>query len=223
MTQFIQKTVLAIALVLTVGSAFGQNFKLGLQTSPQLSWLNTQNKALNTYRVLPGLKYGLEADFFLGGQPRYAFNTGFFVSNIQLHNRLRPSTPLTVGDSIFTEETKLRTTLNYVEIPLNLKMRTDQFHRITFSGQFGLSPSIRVSAVGTTADGQLSETDLKKDFSLFNVGLLMGAGAEYDLGRNTALKVGIQYSKGLVDATRFGQLDDNSTLNSLRLLVGVMF
>lgn len=223
MTQFIQKTMLAITLALTVSFAFGQNFKLGLQTSPQLSWLNTKNQALNNYRVLPGIKYGLEADFFLGGLNRYAFNTGFFVSNIQLHNRLRPTNPFTVGNSVFSEETKLRTSLNYVEIPLNLKMRTDQFHRLTFSGQFGLSPSIRVSAVGTSSDNQLSEADLKKDFSLFNLGLLMGAGAEFDLGSNTSLKAGIQYSKGLVDVTRFGQLDDNSTLNSLRLLIGVMF
>ena len=51
----------------------------------------------------------------------------------------------------------------------------------------------------------------------------MGGGVEYDVGGNTALNFGIQYSNGLTDVTNISNLEEKTVFNSVRLVIGVMF
>jgi opacity protein-like surface antigen len=53
--------------------------------------------------------------------------------------------------------------------------------------------------------------------------MIMGGGVEYDVGGNTAINLGIQYSNGLTDVTDIDYLDEKSVFNSLRIVLGVMF
>jgi hypothetical protein len=216
-------TLLSILFVFSIVSS-AQNFKLGFQASPQVSWMNSSNTDILNSQARLGIKYGLDADIFIiPGLPRYCINTGLFVSNNSFKTHYSIGEPFKVGGKTFSDNFDIRFNLNYLEIPLDLKLRTDQFYRFTYYGQFGLSNFINISAKAVSSDKQLNGVDVNDAVGLYNLALLMGAGAEYDLGGNTVLNLGIQYSKGLIDYSTIKSLDESSRFSSLRLVLGVMF
>jgi opacity protein-like surface antigen len=107
--------------------------------------------------------------------------------------------------------------LQYVEVPLTLKLRTNEIGYITYWGQFGIVPGLNINAKGDDtvdflygkSDTGWGETDrvsfssededIKNDINIFRVGLLIGAGIEYSLSGNTAVLAGITYNNGFTD------------------------
>jgi opacity protein-like surface antigen len=57
----------------------------------------------------------------------------------------------------------------------------------------------------------------------YNLSMLMGGGMEYDVGGSIAINIGVQYCNGLTDVTSLNGIDEKTILNSLRLVLGVMF
>lgn len=223
----IKHFILSVLVLLSI-STFAQNFRLGFQASPHFTWMNSSNGNVVNQDVKPGIKYGLEADIFLAGYPRYILNTGLFVSNHTFVARYTVDEPFYINTTTFDFPVDLRYKLNYLEIPLNIKLRSDQFYRMTFYGQFGLSNMFNISASASSSDSQFSGESINKGISertirFYNLSMIMGGGVEYDVGGNTSLNFGLQYSNGLTDVTDISMLDEKTVFNSFRLIVGVMF
>ena len=224
MIKFFVLSMLVLLSITTVA----QNFRLGFQASPQITWMNSSKGDVVNQEVKPGIKYGLEADIYLAGYPRYILNTGLFVSNHTFEAQYTVDEPFFINDATFNGPVDLRFKLNYLEIPLNIKLRSDQFYRMTFYGQFGLSNLINISASAQSSDSQLSGESVNngindRTIKLYNLSMIMGGGMEYDVGGNTALNFGFQYSNGLTDITDISNLDEKTVFNSVRLIIGVMF
>lgn len=213
---------LAFLLLLTT-SVFSQNFRLGFQASPHITWLNSTNNGIDNNFFKPGLKYGLESDIFLAGFPRYTLNTGLFVANHTFSAHYLVAESFFINQATFDKAVDIRFKLNYLEIPLNIKLRTDQFYRTTFYGQFGLTNQINLSATAESGDNQLTGDNVSKHIRKYNLAMLMGAGAEYDIGGNTSLNFGIQYTNGLIDVTNIKDIDEKTVFNAARIVIGVMF
>jgi hypothetical protein len=201
---------------------------LGFQVSPQLTWMSSSNGDITNNNVKAGLKYGLEADIFIEGLPRYSLNTGFFVSTHSFNAHYDVDESFFINEVTFDQPVDLRFKLSYIEIPLNIKLRSDQFHRSTFFGQFGFTNLINIGATATSSDSQLTGDNINEGISdrtihIFNLCMLMGGGVEYDIGGNTTLNLGIQYSNGLIDVTSISNLDEKTTFHSFRLVIGAMF
>lgn len=216
-------TALSLVLLLTVKPIIAQNFRLGFQANPQLCWMSPSSQDQYSSNLKSGIEYGLVADLFLAGRQNYILNTGLLISNQVLSASFQPTNPLVIGQATFMVPVDLLFKLNYIEIPFNIKLRSDTFYRTSFFGQFGVSNQFNISANATSSDQQLRGKNVSDAFSLYNLALLMGAGAEYELGRTTSLILGIQYSKGLTPATSIAGLSDQSSDHVLRLMIGVMF
>jgi len=215
-----------IIIIILVSISFmvnGQELKLGFQASPQLTWMKSTNTSIVNEQSLMGIKYGIEADIFLFGVPRYSLNTGLFVSNHSFKSKYIIENTISLGNVSLTAPVSIKYKLNYIEIPLNIKLRSDQFYRLTYYGQFGITNLINISATATSSDAKLNGSNVSESIGMYNMGMLMGGGVEYDVGGNTALNIGIQYSNYFIDATTIKNLDEKTTLNSLRLVIGVMF
>ncbi|HKM94226.1 MAG TPA: outer membrane beta-barrel protein [Prolixibacteraceae bacterium] len=209
-------------------TAFTQNFRLGFQASPHMSWMSSTKGEITNSKTLPGIKYGLDADIFLAGYPRYILNTGFFVAHHSFSARYNFDQSFDINQTTFDNPVNLTYKLNFIEIPLDIKLRSDQFYRMVFYGQFGLSNLFNISASATSDDMKFLGDKLNEDINnrairFYNLCMLIGGGMEYDVGGNTAINVGIQYSNGLTDVTNLGRLDEKTVFNSLRLVVGVFF
>jgi hypothetical protein len=201
----------------------GQFIKLGFQASPQFSWMKSTNTGIVNDQIQPGIKYGLEADIFLFGVPRYSLNTGLFISNHSFKAKYNLENPISLNNLSLTTPVSIKYKLNYLEIPLDIKLRSDQFYRLTYYGQFGITNLINISATAISSDFKLNGSNVSESIYMFNMGMLMGGGVEYDVGGNTALNFGIQYTNYFLDATSIKNLKEKTTLNTLRLVLGVMF
>ncbi|MDA3880553.1 MAG: outer membrane beta-barrel protein [Prolixibacteraceae bacterium] len=222
------KTFILSILLLITTLLSAQNFRLGFQTSPHLSWINSRNGDIDNDDIRLGLRYGLDADIYLSGLPRYTINTGLFVANHSFKAQYTTSQTFFINGKEFNEPVNILYKTNYIEVPINIKLRSDMFYRMTFYGQFGLSNLFNISASATSSDKQLdgdavTNGILNRHIRLYNLNMIMGGGMEYDVGSNTAINVGIQYSNGLTDVTDIGSLNEKTVFNSLRLIIGVMF
>ncbi|HNW51854.1 MAG TPA: outer membrane beta-barrel protein [Prolixibacteraceae bacterium] len=218
-----KRTILILVLLSVSILSRGQFIKLGFQASPHLSWMKSSDVNISNQQSRAGIKYGLEADLFLLKVPRYSLNTGLYISNHSFKARYNVTDPLSMGNTTLTSPVSVQYKLNYIEIPLDIKLRSDQFYRMTYFGQFGITNLINISASAISTDGKLNSANVSESIGLYNMGMLMGGGVEYDLGGNTAVNCGVQYTNYFIDATTIKGLDEKTTIKTVRLVIGVMF
>ena len=141
--------------------------------------------------------------------------------------------------------------VQYVNIPLFIKMKTDEIGYLTYFGQFGLNTSIKTKARAT--DGgviisgtnialtDLDDLDIEKEVNLFKVAGSIGGGFEYNLSESTSLTVAVNFDYGFTSLTKKdsdhiiaiqnGQAvaafekysDQKNKANAVRLTVGILF
>jgi hypothetical protein len=139
----------------------------------------------------------------------------------------------------------------YVNIPLFIKMKTNEIGYLTYFGQFGLNTSIKTKARSTDnvdlisatnlAPSDLDDLDIEKEVNLFKLAGSIGGGFEYNLSESTSLSVGIVFDYGFTSLTKKtsdhviaienGQptsefesyTDQNNKANAVRLTIGILF
>jgi len=109
--------------------------------------------------------------------------------------------------------------LKYVELPLTLKMRTNEIGYITYWGQFGLGLGInwRANAEDTDsyirefdsdtgnwegtdkADVSLEDIDVSDEIKIARASLIFGAGIEYNLSGSTSIVAGLTFNNGITN------------------------
>src|SRR6185295_7915558 len=104
---------------------------------------------------------------------------------------------------LFASATNVNYRTQYLQIPLTLKLRTNQIGYITYFGQFGLQAGVRIRSRADITDPVNSFAENKVDFSndvtLPDFGLVIGAGVEYTITGNTALLGALQFYNGFID------------------------
>lgn len=209
----------------TTGSDDG--IRLGLTLSPQLAWLNGGDKNLQSNGTYLGFSYGLLMDIVF--KTNYAFSTGIIVSYDGGKLTYTESSKFnTYGEQTFLPSTNVDYRTQYLQVPLTMKLRTNQIGYITYFGQFGLQGGIRIRSRAdiSSSNTPLAEdkVDFSKDVTLPDLGLLIGGGFEYALTGNTALTTSLQFYNGFLDSTDNPEgYKSKSTLNHLRLQLGFYF
>lgn len=216
-----KKAILALSLSVCMIPALAQDTKsvrLGLKVGPNMSWISPTNSKIKGDGSVTGFNFGLMADFRMGND-NYALTTGLFYMV-----RTGGKYALTINDS---SSVKATTNLQYVQIPLAIKLKTNEIGYITYFGQIGADLGINVGATGdvTTMVGRstttLKDEDISDNIALFRAGLLVGAGLEYNFSGNTSALVGINYSNGLTNV--FDKDAGKAKLSYLELVLGILF
>ena len=111
-----------------------------------------------------------------------------------------------------------RTTVNYVEAPVLLRVSSPKSSGVSFHGFTGPSFGFWVSGETTsTVQGQEGIDEIDNDFKRFDLGLVVGAGVEF--GR---LVVDGRYAWGLRDIDK--QIDESTIRNRhFAFMTGVRF
>lgn len=185
-----------------------QKFHFGLMASPGMAWLKTDTKGVDNDGVKLGFSYGIVTEFAFNDAENYAFATG-----LQASYR---------GGRLAFDSVKLKLNLQYLELPITIKMKTNEIGAIKYFGQFGIVPGYNLKAIGKTTVGNTTkEDDYKDGINTFNFSLLIALGLEYNLTGNTSGFVSVGFNNGLNDV-----IDDNDTKalsNLLSLNLGVLF
>lgn len=219
-------TILSLFLIMLSASAqerFTKSFRLGFTTSPSVNWMSSGKNEISRGKAIAGFDFGLNADFFFDMQERYAFTTGLLVSSTGGELDFYLPDDFIFAGEVIKPGSSIRYRLQYLEVPLAIKLKTSDFQRWSYWGQFGLSGFMNIGAKGTTNDGVLDKTDINREIKLFNLAMNLGIGSEYDLGRGNSLQIGLVFKNGFVDVTKDKSIHDKTILNSLQLKLGLVF
>lgn len=184
----------------------------------------------------------------------YHYNSGQssgIVSVDDANAALLDTASTTFSDYSFIKLQNRTIRAQYVNIPLFIKMKTNEIGYLTYFGQFGLNTSIktkaRASDEGVIISGtnialtDLDDLDIEKEVSLFKMAGSIGGGFEYNLSESTSLSVAVIFDYGFTSLTKKtsdhviaiqnGQTvtefdaysDQKNKANAVRLTVGILF
>lgn len=191
-----------------------QKFHFGLKASPGLAWTRINADGVKQDGLRVGFTYGLMTDFSIS--TNYAFSTGIDISTRGGKYKV------TVPNGSVSVDQKLQ----FIDIPIALKLKTKEIGYIKYYGLFGFNPGIVVKATKDVSSDVAyipneNKVSNQSDFTVFNVGLLIGAGIEYNLGGNTSVTAGLHYNNGLIDIWDINKAQMKS--DGLTLNLGIFF
>lgn len=222
-------------------------FRFGLNLSPSISWINTDDNRISGDGTALGIKLATQAEFFFA--ENYAIETGigfhFNTGGTLLSNyggrfftrSLGEGTAFNSPSAPTGENVRLDYSISYLEIPLGLRLHTREFGFIRYYVQAPIfTLGIRTGAKATISGGGLNVTEeefnIDEEVTPLALSWGLGGGAEYEVGGGTVLFGGLQFSRLFTDVTKDGpyeyigrtqQGDPKATLNNLTLRLGVLF
>jgi hypothetical protein len=226
-------TLLAFCLTALTAVSYAQNgkYKIAPFVSPNISWMSPEQKFMESNGSVIRFGFGLMVDVMF--TDNYAIGTGLHINR-------------SGGDMTYLEydsyqnipvilERQRTYNLQYAEIPLTLKLRTNEIGYITYWGQFGLGLGVNLRAKGDDAIDYLHENptnddnpeweetsikseeiedeDIKGDINIFRASLIVGGGIEYNVSGNTSIVAGIVFNNGFTNTLKKeGVRTDNADL-----------
>jgi len=215
-----RKIGMVIVLFLVTGSVFGQGFKFGILFDPTITWLRSDVKDVIPDQARLGFDFGLSADYYFARNYAFAtgislFNTGgtlLYVNGVLNFRTRNGNIEIASGD-------KIKYKVQYIRIPVAIKLKTHMIGRFIYSVNIGFDPMIRVSA-GADFNKEKS-IRVNDEINFLNMGWHFGGGAQYSLGGEVSLFGGISLMNTFADMTR--PMHDRITSNNLTLRIGIMF
>jgi len=195
--------------------------RFSVHLDPQFVWLNSDDNSVKPDGSIFHMQVGLHMDYFFA--PNYAFSLGLGINNLGGNLSYADSTDFTSKGEILPvgPNQGVRLNLQYLDIPLGLKLKSEELGYATLFLQLGFNPMISLNAKATSEDGTLDKHDIQESVHLFNLGYHAGLGVEYQLGGNTALIGGLRWSAGLTDVTDNDQA--NVKTNAVSIHLGILF
>jgi hypothetical protein len=169
----------------------------------------------------------MSTDFFFA--ERYSFSSGIFINNTGGKLKYNDTLLFDTNGKVYElpPEAVITYKIQYIDIPINIRMESNQIGYFVFYAQFGVTNHLRV---GASADVNSSNIELngagcKDEVAFYNMGYDVGGGFNYYFSKNTAVTVGILYSNGFIDITNNtdSRYNDSATLRNIALKIGILF
>lgn len=194
--------VLAIIFLMAISIAKGQNLQISLSADPVISWFSSDTRDVVNKGGRPGFSLALQVDNYF--TENYAFSTGIGI--LWMSGRLNYSDTLHLrfkNSEIFVPGNEdIIYNIQYLSVPVGLKLRTNQIGYITFFTNIGLDPKIMIGGKADIPFSDITDENITEELRLFNLGYHLTAGIEYSLGGNTALLIGLGYENVFLDTTK---------------------
>jgi len=234
------KRLLIVVLIAVCSIAQAQvdrSLHFGLKAAPSLAWLRSDTKGYDSNGSKFGFSYGLITEFNFADN--YAFATGIDIT--YRGGKFKSVESESIKDMnnldsiVITTSTSSSYTIQYIELPITLKLKTNEIGYLTYFLQAGVAPGINIRARksftadiqttpvgGSTASSSAEgdKIDVQDDINRFNLSMIIGGGVEYTLSGHTVFLGGIQFNNGFLDV-----FDNDAKVNSnyLALTLAVLF
>ena len=217
------KRIVIFLLLFRIIDAYAQtDIRLGVHVDPVITWFGPKSSKIDKDGSRLGISGGLIFESYF--RPHYAFVTGLSLSSIGGNLLYEDSVRILTGEgtriSVDAGST-IAYTLNYITIPLALKMKSNQIGYFTYFAQLGFMPQFNIGTKARSSIDELNKINVPKEINFFNLSYFFGGGVEYDIGGETALVAGIFYNNSFID---FLSNDSHeAVINFLTLRLGVIF
>jgi hypothetical protein len=222
--------IIILLSAVSLASNAQQKLKFGVHADPVISWFSTDIDAVSNLGSRPGFNFGLIVNKYFS--KNYAFSTG--INIISAAGKL-VSDSVTVFESKGSDNALILTTvqpeeaiiynIQYVSIPIGLKLQTNQIGYITIFTDIGVDPKVVVGGKANIPSMDITKLNANKELRLFNLSYHIIAGIEYGIGGNTAVVLGLGFDNNFLDITSENnyQPDDRVSHKLLSFRLGVNF
>lgn len=184
--------------------------RLGFIAAPALTWLSVENQEIDSKGLRAGFSFGALIDFTIAKTENYAFSTGIMM-NMADGGNLQNLTVVPERGEPGGLEPAMRDvslSLQYLQVPLTLKLKTNEIGYMSYYGQLGLQGGIKF---GARENGEyeylrdpnsrvvIERENVNDETQLFNAGMLVGIGTEYNISGSTYLVFGLSYYHGFTN------------------------
>ena len=186
--------------------------------------------------------YGIMGDYYF--KSNYGISAEIMLSNIK--SKFKVTEPLAFNSAMSDTVNDLRYEYNiqYLDIPLTMKIRTKEIGDMTYFGQFGVSMGFALNAktsiVSTGLPKSISDQEpteyrvngaegdaftvnnFDDKVFLFRLPLIIGGGVEYKMAGSTSLQISVRIANAFTDMF----VKDKTAIaknNYVALSVGVLF
>lgn len=197
-------------IALTQLSAQFEDVRFGFQLSPAFTGMTTDNNRINRNGTNLGLKLGMMTELYF--RQNYAISTGIGFNfnhggslTYEYGGRYWVQSDLGPGLDTLPAGVKLKYSLQFIEIPMLIKMRTREFGRVRYFLEPGVFLNFKSKSTGSIegrgVGADAEKINIKKDIN--GIGMLWGlnGGLEYSLAETTSLVAGLGFQSGFTDMT----------------------
>ncbi len=227
----ILKTLIAISLVatlFTLNLSAQRKIGFGIHADPLVSWFGTDISSVRSDGARSGFGFGLSFNSYFS--PNYSISTG--IKLINAGGRLYSTDTLTLRLSknnllnvdVLPNET-VTYKIQYLSVPIGLKLQTNQIGYLTFFTDAGLDPRVVVGAKADIPSKSITGENAINEVRKFNMAYHITAGIEYGLGGNTAFVAGIGFENNFLDITKDfdDQPADKTSQKIINFRIGINF
>jgi hypothetical protein len=234
-------TVLIVFLANAASNAQeDRKIRFGLNAAPSIAWLKAQEKSVKGDGLSLRFKYGLVFDYKFADN--FWFGTGLDITylggslNYQYPAFIKEDEVSSTNNSNYIKVNSASYTAQYLELPLTVKMKTNEINNMVYFAQVGLNNGFRLDA--KTKFGSFNKVKTLNDAALIRIAINISGGVEYNLTGTTSLLLGITYNNGFtnllsgssdfvkIDLKNNGALTDLNTnvrSNYIGLNIGFLF
>lgn len=233
MKKIIAASILTLCFTTTLFGQDFKKFKIAFKISPNASWMVPQNQHLDA--AGSSIRFGYGANVDIHFTENYALGTGLNIDNNG--GRLKYMQEITRvdgndKDTQYIIERERDYNMKYVEVPISLKLRTNEIGYVTYWGQFGVGLGYRASAKANDIDRYLREfddeanggvgewaesirpndtntkVDIKDDTRAFRTSLVLAAGIEYNVSGSTSIVAGLTFDNGFSNVIKGDAIEE---------------
>lgn len=202
-----------------------QKTGFGIHFDPAISWFRSDVKEIKNQGARPGFNFGLTINRYF--TPNYSFSTGISILNAGGRLVSNDTTELKFTNLIATvlPGKPVIYKIQYLTIPLGLKLQTNQIGYMTFFADLGLDPKIVIGRKADIPSIDIANEKAKNELRMFNLSYHIAAGIEYSMGGSTAIVLGLNFTNNFLDITKDhgAQPNDKVTQKILSFMIGVNF
>jgi hypothetical protein len=231
--------IVLMAMLTTAAEAQSKKWKIALHVDPNLSWVKPDNKNLTAGENKLNFGFGVAIDKMF--TDNYAIGTGFNIINL--------GGQLSYFDERITEDGQRTIALmdrayklQYAEIPLTLKLRTNEIGYLTYWAQVGVGLGFNIKAKsddiidykklenGISADTlrwtdataivdeSIEDEDIGDDIGIFRTSLIVAGGIEYNLSGDASIVAGVCFNNAFSDILKGQGVADSNNEPDFNLL-----
>ena len=220
------------------GPQNNSKISIGIHADPLVSWFSSDIDSVRNDGARSGFNFGLTFNYFF--RPNYAFSTG--INLISAGGRLvaKDATLFNLSDNnnmqatIVEPDKAIVYKIQYLSIPIGLKLQTNQIGYITFFTDLGLDPKIVIGSKVDIPSNDIENRKAPEEVKTLNISYHAIAGIEYAIGGNTSLVIGIGFENNFADITTdlkgdfinevtFDQFKDKISHKMISIRFGVNF
>lgn len=234
------------AMLTTAVAAQTKGWKIALHVDPNISWLKPDNNNITAGANKLNFGFGVSIDRMF--TENYAIGTGIQIFNaggeLKYFNTDVAERTDGLGDYPSISEITRAYALKYLEVPLTLKLRTNEIGYITYWAQVGVGVGFNIKAKGDdqidhkkintgsnevpvwedaaarvvdqTGDEAILENDISSDINLFRTGLILGGGIEYNLSGDASVVAGVVFNNGFSNVLKGDGVEEDNGEPSIK-------